>query len=157
MILSYIFTKWLSMIYKKGIHHSQRPLWHRTLVFKVTSEWPVTFEIIVIEMAKYKCLPDIKPMSVVHIVQLAHCYTIQNHIFTLTRSKVMSPQPQVDLRSRQILTSSLSKFVSSHDAKSAHLFWPWFATISLNSRDVLWKNDQRLFCFDYKITLNISW
>ena len=123
MILSYIFTRWLSMIYKKGIHHSQRPLWHRTLVFKVTSEWPVPFEIIVIEMAKYKCLPDIKPMSVVHIVQLAHCYTIQNHIFILTRSKVMSPQPQVDLRSRQILTSSLSESLSQAMMRSPHIYF----------------------------------
>ena len=159
MILSYIFTRWLSMIYKKGIHHSQHPLWHRTLVFKVTSEWPVTFETIVIEMAKYKCLPDIKTMAVVHVVQLTHCCTIQYHNIHSHKVKGHESTTKVDLGSRQILISSLSESLSqAMMRKSAHLqFWPWFATISLNSHDVLWKYDQRLFCFDYKITLNISW
>lgn len=77
-----------------------------------------------------------------------HSHKVKGHESTTTSGLTITTD--IDLFSLRII-------VSSHDAKSAHLFWPWFATISLNSHDVLWKNDQRLFCFDYKITLNISW
>ena len=104
-------------------------------MFIVPSEWPVTFQTIVIEMAKYKCLPDIKPINVsctccttgpllYYTESYIHSHKVKGHESTTTSG--LGITTDIDLFSLRII-------VSSHGAKSAHLFWPWFVTISLNS------------------------